>query len=246
MTPVLLFVQSLINKEGLNGQAIMRNSDFTFLLKATCYHYESTSNNDKNETKSINVVCQEIEAIPSSEAFLVCAPCFNEKIIEKVLNELLSVNCQFLFEKNSLGQYPVHRMITEENYFMNTVTTRLWGSEFLSCILKIVLKHAPKSAQLVNKEGRLPLHIVSDAQRRRFEDSDRLDLVKIIWNAYPEAAEAVDSKTGLPPFALAASKEEEGPKRRGSEDSLDRILNMMIPIEESLSSSFFLLRQQPI
>ena len=253
--PLLLLVQSLI-KEGLTGQHIMRNKDYIFLLKATCYHYKSSVDEIQPRINDLHLICQEIEAISLSEAFLVCAPCFGEKIGDKVLNELLSVDCQFLFEKDSFGQYPIHKMITEESYFMDTVTTRLWAGGFLSCILKIVLKHAPKSAQLVNKEGRLPLHVVSDYNERHFKDSDRLDLVSIILNAHPEATETLDSITGLPPFALAARKEEGGPKKqktssyreacfKNREDELDRMLSMVFANEEPISSSFFLLRQQP-
>jgi len=260
MTPVLLFVQSLINKEGLNGQAIMRNSDYTFLLKATCYSHKSKNN--KDYLVDLDVVCREIETISLSEAFLVCALCFNEKIVDKVLNDLLSVDCQFLYEKDSLGQYPVHRMINDNmkwpSYFVNTIIrNHADDSQWRRVILKIVLKHAPRSAQLVNKEGRLPLHIVSDAQGRRFTDNDRLDLVSVIWNAYSDAAEAIDGKTGLHPFALAVRGEDEDTIKetakynpelvrfeemyRGFSDLLGMDLNHTT----SLSSSFFLLRQQP-
>jgi len=251
--PLLLLVQSLI-KEGLTGQHITRNKDYIFLLKATCYHYKSSLDEIQPQINDIHLTHQEIEAISLSEAFLVCAPCFGEKIGDRVLNELLSVDCQFLFEEDSVGQYPIHRMITEESYFMDTVTTRLWSGGFLSCILKIVLKHAPKSAQLVNKEGRLPLHVVSDYNERHFKDSDRLDLVSIILNAYPEATETLDGKSGLPPFALASRKEEGGPKKQKTspmreaffkDDAFAKMLSMVVAFEEPISSSFFLLRQQP-
>ena len=244
--PLLLLVQSLI-KEGQTGQHIVRNTDYIFLLKATCFSHKSSMNEFQPQINNLHLICQEIEAISLSEAFLVCAPCFGEKIGDKVLNELLSVDCQFLFKKDLNERYPIHRIITEESYFMHTVTTRLWAGGFLNCILKIILKHAPKSAQLLNDQGRLPLHVVSDAQERRIKDSDRLDLVNIIWNAYPEAAEKLDRKTGLPPFALAARQEEEGPKHDDTRgvNELDMMIRSIIPPEESISSSFFLLRQQP-
>ena len=258
--PLLLLEQSLI-KEGLTGQHITRNNDYIFLLKATCYSHRSYSLNEiLPQINDHHLIRQEIEAISLSEAFLVCAPCFGEKIGDKVLNDLLSVDCQFLFEKDSHGHYPMHRMITEESYFLDTATTRPWAGGFLGCILKIVLKHAPRSAQLVNDEGRLPLHIVSDSKERNFKDSDRLDLVSIIWNAYPEAAETVDSNTGLPPFALAARQEEGGPKNENHSSIREAFLNndhrraealqkfsraVGSGTEESISSSFFLLSRHP-
>jgi len=225
-TPVLLLVQSLINKEGLNYQDILKNSDFVFLLKATCYHYVSQSSAGTPQTKDIHLVHRDIEAISLSEAFLVCAPCFNDKIIDKVLNDILSVDCQFLFKKDSFGQYPIHRIINKRpSYFVDTTNTYRFD-DFLSYILEIVLKHAPQCAQQVNAEGRLPLHIVSDAQEDKYTDNRRLKRVEIIWNAYPDAAEKLDCKTGLPPFALAVrgKDKDEDTKKNDPEDSMMDIM----------------------
>ena len=263
MTPVLLFVQSLINREGLNGQEIMRNSDYIFLLKATCYSYKSKpdTESDQNNKMELHQIRQEIESITLAEAFLVCSPCFSKNIQDKVLNDLLSKDCHFLFEKDSLGQYPVHRIVhdfkkTWPCYFVNTVHRNPRFEP--NVILEIVLKHAPRSAQLRNDEGRLPLHIVSDAQGKRLTDENRLDLLRIVWNAYPDAAEKLDGKTSLPPFALAVrGKDEETVKEYTQNANPDAIkfekmfsglgdmFDMDFSYTTSLSSSFFLLKQHP-
>jgi len=263
MTPVLLLVKRLINREGLNGQAIMRNSDYIFLLKATCYSHKSKpySKSDLIKERVQHQIFQEIEDISLSEAFLICAPCFSKNIAEKVLNDLLSKDCQFLFEKDSFGQYPVHRMINDNQkwpcYVVATVYIDRANDFDRDTILEMLLQYAPRSAQLRNDEGRLPLHIVSDAQGIRLTDENRLNLLRIVWNAYPDAAEKLDFKSGLPPFALAVRGEDEdtikeytkyNPDLVKSDERFRRLKHLgIIDVcrTTSLSSSFFLLKQHP-
>ena len=263
MTPVLLLVKKLINREGLNGQAIMRNSDYVFLLKATCYSHKSKpySKSDLIKERVQHQIFQEIEDISLTEAFVICAPCFSKNIAAKVLNDLLSKDCQFLFEKDSYGQYPVHRMINDNRkwpcYVVSTVYHDRANDFDRDTTLEMVLQYAPRSAQLRNDEGRLPLHIVSDAQGIRLTDENRLNLLRIVWNAYPDAAEKLDGKSGLPPFALAVRGEDEDTIKEYTKynpdlvkiDEMDRRLKRLgvkdVCYTISLSSSFFLLRQQP-
>ena len=102
--PLLLLVQILINKDGMTGQEIWQNRDFTFLLKATCYHYKMSKTQRKGVVRDSDVdrICHDIEEISLSEAFLICGPNFSEKVVNKMVNELLATDCQFLL-KNTGG-----------------------------------------------------------------------------------------------------------------------------------------------
>lgn len=90
------------------------------------------------------------------------------------------------------------------------------------------------------KDGRLPLHLASDPTTLQvLEKNTRYELVYDIWKAYPEAASVTDPLTSLPPFALAA-------RQGGKKPSLAERIEMNLPnVDDSISSSFFLLRQYP-
>ena len=261
-TPLLLLVQSLMNKDGMTGQEIWQNRDFTFLLKATCYHYKMSKTPRKGVVRDndIDKVCQEIEDISLTEAFLVCAPDFSEKIISKM--PLKQPATHFLLKKDSSGQYPIHQLILSmdyknPSYFMDTLTTDWKRGVLHDVAMQLILKHVPQCAQQYNDEGLLPLHIAADPQRLVLDENKRLNLVSMIWKAYPDAADKVDKNTGLPPFALAArGKDESGTveadekcKYKTDGDFFEHLGKMLDRLEAgkkvTLSSSFFLLRQHP-
>ena len=247
-TPLLLLVQSLINKDGMTGQEIWKHRDFIFLLKATCYHYKMPTTQRKCVVgdSDINRFCQDIEEISLSEAFLICAPNFSEKVVNKMLNELLATDCKFLLQQDSQGQYPIHKLILSRDYenpsyFMGTIGR---NGDLHDLTIQLILKHAPQCAQQYNNEGLLPLHIAADPQRVVLKESKRLNLVSMIWKAYPDAADIVDKNTGLPPFALAARgsvMKEFTSGRISVGDFLDTISNK----RDAVSTSFFLLRRHP-
>ena len=254
-TPLLLLVQSLMNKDGMTGQEIWQNRDFTFLLKATCYHYKMSKTQRKGVVRDSDVdrICHDIEEISLSEAFLICAPCFSEKVVSKMLNELLATDCQFLLKKDSQGQYPFHRLILSRDYahpsyFMDTINTDL-KDDLHDLTMELILKHAPQCAQQYNNEGLLPLHIAADPQRFVLDESNRINLVSMIWKAYPDADDKVDKNTGLPPFALAArGKDEFGKveaKKKSKYNKEGDLIEHFDRFEAANDCSFFLLRQHP-
>ena len=253
-TPLLLLVQSLMNKDGMTGQEIWQNRDFTFLLKATCYHYKMSKTPRKGVVRDndIDKVCQEIEDISLSEAFLVCAPDFSEKIISKM--PLKQPATHFLLKKDSSGQYPIHQLILSmdyknPSYFMDTLTTDWKRGAFHDVAMQLILKHVPQCAQQYNDEGLLPLHIAADPQRLVLDENKRLNLVSMIWKAYPDAADIVDKNTGLPPFALAArGKDEFGKveaKKKSKYNKEGDLIEHFDRFEAANDCSFFLLRQHP-
>ena len=168
---------------------------------------------------------QETETISLSEALAICSPHFPDEFAVEALNCVLLVDSQFLMEKDTSGQYPVHRMISSPSYFMLTQATCSLGGH-LCLIMAVIMKHATQCAQQFNDEGLLPLHLAANLVRVNLHDSIRVDLVNMIWNAYPEAVGITDKSTCLPPFALAARDKE-------------------VVTGSSLSSSFFLLKQHP-
>ena len=253
-TPLLLLVQSLMNKDGMTGQEIWQNRDFTFLLKATCYHYKMSKTPRKGVVRDndIDKVCQEIEDISLTEAFLVCAPDFSEKIISKM--PLKQPATHFLLKKDSSGQYPIHQLILSmdyknPSYFMDTLTTDWKRGAFHDVAMQLILKHVPQCAQQYNDEGLLPLHIAADPQRLVLDENKRLNLVSMIWKAYPDAADIVDKNTGLPPFALAArGKDEFGKVEANKKSKYNKegdLIEHFDRFEAANDCSFFLLRQHP-
>lgn len=58
-------------------------------------------------------------------------------------------------------------------------------------VLKILLRRFPNAAQQVNKEGKLPLHLLS-------EMTDDLEAIKLVYDAYPEALEVRDNYGRIP------------------------------------------------
>ena len=217
---------------------ILNNNDFIFLIKATCYHYLSR----KGETVGGLSYTQRAEAIDNislSQAFTICCLCFKPSDYKHELKRLLLVDSKFLEEKNDMGEYPIHRMIKDETYFFNGEMNRTHHS-----LIGAILNAVPKCAKQTDGNGRLPLHIVSDPETltvsvRCFNDYRRIDLVHDIFKAYPDAVGVADKMTGLPPFLLAAR----GPHEKLSlAKRLGRICHFN---DDSLSSSFFLLKQYP-
>ena len=136
---------------------------------------------------------------------------------------------------------------------MDTLTTDWKRGAFHDVAMQLILKHVPQCAQQYNDEGLLPLHIAADPQRLVLDENKRLNLVSMIWKAYPDAADIVDKNTGLPPFALAARGKDEFGKVEAKKkskynkegDLIEHFDRFEAANEATLSSSFFLLRQHP-
>ena len=224
--PAVLLSDSLA-REGLTVPEVLEHNDFIFLVKATCYHNMCKIKGAGNDVE-YHKRLQETERISLSEALTICSPYFPDEFAVEALNCVLLVDSQFLMEKDTSGQYPVHRMISSPSYFMHRRATYHRSGEHLCLVMSVIMKHAPQCAQQFNDEGLLPLHLAADLVRVNLHDSIRVDLVNMIWNAYPEAVGIIDKSTSLPPFALAA-----------------RDKDVVIGSSSTLSSSFFLLRQHP-
>ena len=105
--------------------------------------------------------------------------------------------------------------------------------DFELFIVETILRIAPQCAKQKNETGLLPLQIVADTERRPYiRDKDRIALVGTIWKAYPDALSIIDNVSGLPPFTLPAVRE-------------DSPYTQRVNAHAGLSSSYFLLRQQP-
>ena len=253
--PIELLFEGL-DSDDLKAEEVLGHIGFIFLLKATCYSYFQLEAK-VNELHLIEYddISREIEKkISLSHAFVVCSftPVFQSKDFLNVsLDYLLSTDSQFLMEKDADGQYPIHIMIMNRTYFLqmpqllNRISRKLeWsdgdGAEvFITFIFKAIMRNVPQCAQQLNDEGLLPLHLASDPNRINLHDSHRVDLVRAIWEAYPEASEVVDESTGLPPFALAARRmHKTWPKKHPSEDDDSEF-------SSDISISFFLLRENP-
>ena len=194
--PILSLGKSL-GTEGLYRIDIIYHHDFAFLLKTMCYHYEQRDN--KHEKMDISddecegmvageSTMKEIEGISHSRAFLVCSTLFPKKAACESLDELLSRDNNFLFDKDSCGRYPIHRMVQNRSFLLNTLKRNFYESENLyMSIIEAALKNTPECARQVNNEGLLPLHIAADLKRvdrENLSDSAHLELVQIIWRTY--------------------------------------------------------------
>ena len=110
-------------------------------------------------------------------------------------------------------------------------------------LIGVILGAVPQCSHQLDKDGRLPLHLASDPTTLHvLKKNTRYELVYDIWKAYPEAASVVDPLTGLPPFAMAARDPDEG--KEFDFKVCDRVTQKR-EIDESITSSFFLLRQYP-
>jgi len=227
------------------------NDDTVFLLKATCYHYLQLQEevNDKGD-KGYNQRARDIDSISLSKAFTICLPglmsldCYEDSdgqtYIEGKIEELLSVDSNFLAKKNADEEYPIHRMIMNHSYFFMAPVKAEDRERFCHNLIEIILGAVPQCARQLDKDGRLPLQIASDPTTLDvLKRNSRYELVQEIWKAYPEAASIIDPMTSLPPFALAA-------RQGGKKPSLaERIEKNLPDVDDSISSSFFLLRQYP-
>mmetsp|Transcript_35818 Transcript_35818/g.61072 ORF Transcript_35818/g.61072 Transcript_35818/m.61072 type:complete len:540 (-) Transcript_35818:262-1881(-) len=226
MIPLEVLWESMKN-EGLSDEGILQNDDFAFLLKATCYHYQNNLVEGVGEHSNQS---KEIEQVPFAQAFLICSPCFGKELTNKVLEDLFAKDTTFILKKETNGKYPIHRIITNDSYLVK-------GSfDFQLFLLQTILRIAPLCAKQRDDYGLLPLHVAANPQRVRYTSrhkyEHRLSVLNVILKAYPEALSVIDSETGLPPFALPVLHENKY-KNRGLVQHL------------SLSSTYFLLRQQP-
>jgi len=105
-TPLGLLWHSL-KHAGLSDTDILRDNDFIFLLKATCYHWKHLrlSLPDYEERS------REIDTLPFDYAFLICCSTFEKEFSTKVLEDLFRVNNNLLLEKDRNEVYPIHGII---------------------------------------------------------------------------------------------------------------------------------------
>ena len=163
MIPAVLLSDSLA-REGLTVPEVLEHNDFIFLVKATCYHNMCKIKGAGNDVE-YHKRLQETERISLSEALTICSPYFPDEFAVEALNCVLLVDSQFLMEKDTSGQYPVHRMISSPSYFMHRRATYHRSGEHLCLVMSVIMKHAPQCAQQFNDEGLLPLHLAADLQR---------------------------------------------------------------------------------
>jgi len=229
------------------------NDDFVFLLKATCYHYLQLQEgvNDEGD-RGYNQRARDIGSISLSKAFTIFLPGLiyymdptdGQTYSKGKIEELLSADSKFLEEKNSDEDYPIHRMIMNHSYFFMAPVKAEDRERFCHNLIEIILRAVPECARQLDKDGRLPLQIASDPTTLHvLKRNSRYELVRNIWKAYPEAASVIDNLTGLPSFALAARDSNEG-KELDFKEMCDRVTENR-EIDESITSSFFLLRQYP-
>jgi len=229
------------------------NDDFTFLLKATCYHYLQLQEgvNDEGD-RGYNQRARDIGSISLSKAFTIFLPGLiyymdptdGQTYSKGKIEELLSADSKFLEEKNSDEDYPIHRMIMNHSYFFMAPVKAEDRERFCHNLIEIILRAVPECARQLDKDGRLPLQIASDPTTLHvLKRNSRYELVRNIWKAYPEAASVIDPLTSLPSFALAARDSNEG-KELDFKEMCDRVTENR-EIDESITSSFFLLRQYP-
>ena len=234
LKPVALLWKTL-KESGLSEEQILEDKDFTFLLKATCYYHWSRYSSSKIE--DIDAL-KKIEELTLGHAFLACSPCFEKKVVSKVLEILISIDNSFLFKHAShtnKNEYPIHQLVARGSAYC--MDGNINFSQFL---VDTILRLVPKCAQQENLQGLLPLHLAADFQGPYIRAHERLSLVRTIWQAYPEAANVIDKKHLLPPFALPARGEREKDRCR-----YDSYFPEEDPEYSGTSTTFFLLRQQP-
>ncbi|KAL9180894.1 hypothetical protein ACHAXT_009699 [Thalassiosira profunda] len=232
----------VLDSSGLSARDILSDADFVFLLKATCYHH-SANGGSTIDADQLSF----IDSIPLHRAFLVCAPCFEMDVVRGGLEYLFSIDDAVL-EPDANGDYILHEIFWSESFFISiwedTKNTYSFDvkDEYRIEMVEMMVEIAPKCARLIGSDGRSMLHIAADSAEptQRVSDSRRLNLVRAVWEAYPDAANIVDKKTALPPFALAAREEE-----REDMNGRKRRRDIWSEGECSISSSFFLLREAP-
>lgn len=228
---------------GLSDQEILKNSDFVFLLKATCYHHsmhqkQARLPGEKNLIIGYEQKLHAIEHVTMSCAVIVCAPCFDMSFVTEVLPYLSTIEPRAFLEKDENGKHCIHNIIRSEpsfndGYFLWSWESRAHFDTFKESILSLILKIAPQCARQLNGGGRLPLHVAADAHvRPKLSAVPRLRLVNMIYNACPDAAGVMDKATGLPPFALSMRGVDKKNVRKRQPKA-------------SLPSAFYLLKAQP-
>lgn len=248
--PVVLLYDTL-KKEGMTLTEIFDNTDFKFLLQATCYHENCRYDSKKQDmSEEFDDRCRDIERIAIDYAFLICSCCFVEETVIEVLEYLFSRDKSFLLNKDMHGIYPIMGMIEDgfdSKYCVDLYMARSTDpryDDFKCFIVSEILRLAPECARQT-KQGLFPLHIVADRQRLHYKsDRSRLELLHSIWKADPDVASIMDKELNLPPFAL--------PERyvKGSYKNIEEDPDDWRSVSESrtytgLSSTYFLLRQQP-
>ena len=180
--PLLLLWQSL-KSEGLSDLDILKNDDFIFLTKATCYHHHYSSNtsycalDEKGRSKTYDGRLDQIGNIPFDLSFLTCCKCFGRNFTARALSHFLSLDNTFLLEKDMFGVYPFLGIVSEsEKYTMRNLNYT--DFDFEQFIVKTILKIAPQCAQQRDENGRLPLHLVADVvQKPYLTDRSRTSLM---------------------------------------------------------------------
>ena len=162
----------------------------------------------------------------------------------RVLERFCSVDNSFLLTPHkwqSNVECPLRHIVRGRGSYCIDSLTCLGQRDYTQFIVELILRLVPQCAEMKDSKGLLPLHIVADAQRNNFITANkRLSLVRSIWEAYPEAANTMDNEYNLPAFALPVrGKGEKGPYSYNRDDNHDD------PEYTGMSSTFFLLRQQP-
>lgn len=228
--PLTLLWKSL-KLEGMSDAEILQDKDFVFLLKATHYHLSLWVHKRYRGSIPYEDMRKGIEQMPFPISFLICCPCFDRGVVEKVLEELYLEDNGIFLDKDPNGIYPLHGILGGDINLPYLVEK---DRDFDLFIIKTILQIAPQCAQQIDASGLLPLHIVADSNRTSYiSDSLRLSLVNTIWKAYPDAASTMDKQTNLPAFALPMR----GFKHGDLVSSADWYTGV--------SSAYFLLRQRP-
>lgn len=246
--PAVMLYDTL-KKEGLTLTEIFDNTDFKFLLQATCYHEICKEGRRQKASEEFDDQCRDIEGIPVDYAFLVCSCCFVKKTVIEVLEHFFSRDSRFLLNEDMHGIYPIMGMIDDgfgRKYCVDAYAARRAEpryDDFKVFIVSEILRLAPECARHTNKQGLFPLHVVADRQRLRYKsDESRLELLHIIWKADPDVASIMDKELNLPPFALP-ERYVKGSCGNIEEDEDDYRCESRK--YTGLSSTYFLLRQQP-
>ena len=242
--PVALLWKKL-KESGLSEEQILDDIDFKLLLKSTCYHFQyHHSSPSRHIPQDINERAREIELVPMAVAFLVCSPFFEKEAVTRVLERFCSVDNSFLLTPHkwqSNVECPLRHIVRGRGSYCIDSLTCLGQRNYTQFIVELILRLVPQCAEMKDSKGLLPLHIVADSQRNNFITANkRLSLVHTIWEAYPEAANTMDNEYNLPAFALPVrGKGEKDPYSYNGDDKYDD------PEYTGMSSTFFLLRQQP-
>ena len=228
--PLELLWQSLQLREVTSNFDIVQQKDFQLLLKATSVLYQCT-----RHTRDRDEMMRKIDSFSLLEAWIACSGCFESSVVKDVLKKLIPSNEKFFLEKHEDGKYFIHKLLDQRGCFVKSSSWSL-----IRDIVETILAAVPQAARLANNEGLLPLHVIADSTSRNIHisDAERLELVRTIWKAYPEAVEVMDKQSSIAPFLLPLRDERDKTK----EEKWTWFETQHLP---SLSTAFFLLQQRP-